>query len=220
MRKPALTQEDLQLLMRFADGEVSAEEESRAVRMLAQHPDAHDVVLETMTLGDWVRETAEAPALGFDISSAVMARLDVGEQPKLAADRPTMPSPATAEARKVIAFPKPAPLRWGAAVVAALAVAAGIAFVIERPGTTTTPVAHLDPVAAPADTVGVAVDHVESPNGVSVFYLPAALNANASSVVVWIDDDSTPAVAAPSGTAAVPSAAPSQVPQHAPGEKK
>ncbi len=217
MRKPALTHEELQLLMRFADGEASTDDEARAVRMLAQHPDAHDVVLETMTLGDWVRETAEAPALGFDISGAVMARLDVGEQPKLVADRPTLPSQATAEARKVIAFPKPAPLRWGAAVVAALAVAAGIAFVIERPSAPTGPVAHLEPVAAPADTVGVAVDHVESPNGVSVFYLPAALNANASSVVVWIDDDSTPA---PPGTAAVPSAGASQVPQHAPGEKK
>jgi negative regulator of sigma E activity len=215
-----LTNDEMQMLMQLADGELDAEGESRAVRMLAQHPDAHDLVLETLTLGDWVRETAEAPAMGFDIADAVMARLDATEKPQHRPDRPTLPSPPSPrsdEAGKVLAFPRPAPLGWGIGVVAALAVAAGIAFLVQRPKANVPETAHVDPITAPAPegSVGVAVDHVESPNGVSVFYLPAAINANASSVVVWIDD-SAPAPAATATTAPTTTA----LPNGAPGEKK
>ena len=36
--------------------------------------------------------------------------------------------------------------------------------------------------------VDVQVQQVESPNTISVFQVPASLNANGTSVVIWIDD--------------------------------
>jgi hypothetical protein len=101
---------------------------------------------------------------------------------------------------KVALFPKH--LRWGVGTAFALAAAAALTFAVERNSAQrNSPTAGSE--LPNAGESGVFIDHVDSPNGVSVFYLPAAVGVNASSVVVWMDDDApmaAPPMPAPSTT--------------------
>src|SRR5262249_14414491 len=100
-------------------------------------------------------------------------------------------------------------IKVGAAIVAAIALAAGIVLMTQKVNEQRAPVAMPSPPApAPAPApppvpapvgseqqavvapAGADVEQSASPKEVSVFSLPSATGANASSVVVWIDDKS------------------------------
>jgi hypothetical protein len=195
----SLSRENLLELMALADGELEGEARTRAEALLAKDPEAQRALeaLQAGAVGEWVARFAEDGAVkaGADsIADAVMANV-------AASRAPTKLDAARARRRNV-------------AAVAALAVAmaAGVAAYVRSdktpPGpvaSDTTPTRSTAPTIPPSegpteiatnDTLnaagrGVELEEVESLSAVSVFYVPAVAapaNANASSVVIWIDD--------------------------------
>jgi hypothetical protein len=178
-------------LMSYADGdELDAASRARVEELLRTSDEARRVVDAMGSLGEVVREGAE-DRLGrsVGIADGVMA--------------------AIAGGANVVPIGQARRSRVGAAtaVMAALAVAAGVLFFVtfDKPGAPA-PVASAahEPVgpaaasAALAQTetapgVGVDLEEVRSiENKVNVFFVPKGESANAanatSSVVVWIDD--------------------------------
>jgi hypothetical protein len=193
-----LSQGEVFDLMAYVDGELDGEAKTKAEKLVAENADARRLVDEMRALGPIVQKVYEPPAASASegIADFVMAKIAEGEPP----------------ARKSIRAPKLVDLRAerekrikvGAAIAAAIALAAGVAFMTQkvneqhRPiATPTPPVTAPAPAPAPvaseqqavvAAAGGVDVEQVDSPKEVSVFYLPSATDTNASSVVVWIDD--------------------------------
>jgi hypothetical protein len=191
--KMSLTEAQMQLLMQYGDGELSGGDEARAVRLLAEHHQANNFVLAQARVGHAVRAAVTDVAYP-DLAGSVMQRLESEVQ--------AVPRTEVSEAKahrppaKILQFSRAT--KWGVGVASSFAIAAGIAFMIEQ---------KPQDAASFEASRGVEVQEVESSNPVSVFYLPAAINAKASSVVIWISDEPD------SSLPAVPPSVPSVNPQ-------
>jgi anti-sigma factor RsiW len=189
-------------LMAYVDGELDGDAKARVEDLLANNAQARRLVQEMQRLGDVVGQVYEAPGASASdgIADAVMAKIaDEAAAPRKTASvrPPKVVSLADAREKRI---------KVGAAIVAAIALAAGIVLTTQHanenapvamPGKTITPTPPVG--TAPASTgqtqeplqvaSGVDVEQVDSPSHeVEVFYLPST-KGNASSVVVWIDDN-------------------------------
>jgi hypothetical protein len=191
-----LSQETMLELMQYADGELDGDAAARArvEELLRTSDEARRVVAALGTLGDIVREEAdERSGMADAIADRVMAGI-------------TSADPAA----KVIPLVRPARRgRSGAvpAVVAGLALAAGVVLFIRSQGAPSSSHEGRFAAAAPPsvesqgdddDTSDGALAQTELPgvdleevrsirNKVDVFFVPSEKSAGAS-VVVWIDD--------------------------------
>ncbi len=206
-------------LMAYADGELDDDARERIEAFLATSEDARAVVTAMDPLGEFVRTSADVGASAADgIASAVMARIDADDVAlanDAASARPAETNVISLERARAA---RAARLRvvGAAAGVAALAAAY---FLVARPAqgpsgsdgvvASTTPSALTARASAFPETpppaqlaivlpgegdngTGVEVEHVDAPNNdVSVIYVPAVAtpDVNASSVVIWINDD-------------------------------
>jgi hypothetical protein len=214
MNRAALPKDTLLELMAYADGELAGEERARAERLIAENADAKRFVASLGVLGSHVRrEEAELGSLPADgIADAVMARIG-GAQAGVV-------DLAAARAQRSAAVRGPGRSAWKfgvVAVAAALALAAGAVFMLrgEQLGAQNDsprpPGQHTSLLPSPLPSprspspskenvlasivAGVDVESLDAPQAVSVFYVPAmnaAANANASSVVVWIEEEVKP----------------------------
>jgi hypothetical protein len=201
----SFSQEQMLELMAFADGELEGDARRHVEELLRESEEARRVVAAMGTLGEVVRAGAEsragAIAVADGIADGVMAAL---KRAPLAQD----------PGRKVVSLAEARRSRGGvtAAIVAALAVAAGAVFAVR--GKAPVPVAQEQPIETtpaalsalasapgsasaalaerePAEKHGVDLEEVHSVNNkVNVIFMPsAAASGAAASVVVWIDDD-------------------------------
>jgi hypothetical protein len=207
----SLSPETLLDIQSLADGELDGDARQRVEKLVAESAEARSVLegLRAPHVGLWLTEAVDrrATAAGVDqVAENVMARLS--------GDRPAVPALAV-QAGVVARIDARPPGRQArsmgaraavATAVTALALAAGVAFVVRSGGRQDVgrmPVASVGlpsvdmqgPPAAQGSS-GVEVDEVDSPSrGVSVFEIPLrsasamAGSASASSVVIWIDDE-------------------------------
>jgi anti-sigma factor RsiW len=176
-----------ELLMRYADGELSPAEIEELERRLEGDPEASAIIDGLDQLGDVVRALGERQGQGAgDIAGAVLAQIESDER-----HRPDAPPESGA---------RPVP-GWTFPVAAAgLAAAAAVAIWLATPGETPAPVARSLPTAQPAapsptpapqpeDDVApsVAIEAVDfgSHNG-AIFMVSAG---NTATPVVWLTDD-------------------------------
>jgi anti-sigma factor RsiW len=194
-----LSQGEVFDLMAYADGELDGDAKAKVERMISERPDARRFVEELGALGPIVQKIYEepAPALSEGIADAVMTRLADEPAPKKSSRPPKLVDLSAERERRI---------KVGAAIVAAVALAAGVVLTTQRVNDQShapiaerriqgapqpTPPAPSEPAPAEPAAVavgGVDVEQVDSPKEVSVFYLPSVGGGNASSVVVWIDD--------------------------------
>jgi anti-sigma factor RsiW len=208
----SLSSENMLKLMAYADGELEGTEREEAEKLLATDPDSVRFVEQLGGLGELV-ELGYAAKSGkavakFDIADSIMERTALAKPANVS-------SLAAARDKKAAATSATSATsnggtKIGVVIVAALALAASVFFVMQH-RTDETPMARgpatHEPAAqeAPATTVastgtgapvpsggssgaGVDVSTVNSPgNSVSVFYLPTA-NELSTSVVVWVDE--------------------------------
>jgi hypothetical protein len=197
----SLPNDTLLELMSLADGELEGEAKAHAEALVASSDEARRVVeaIRSPQIGEWLRDatTKRAVQAGIDgTADAVMAKLGVlsgeGGVVRLAGSRDRRGS----RVQLVVA-----------AAGAALALAAGIVFLVRSEATRSDqrmpvasvgmPAVDLEPPAMAQKTPaqGVEVDEIDAPSrGISVFEIPAAGAAAAavsrpSSVVIWIEDD-------------------------------
>jgi anti-sigma factor RsiW len=200
----SLPQETMLQLMAFADGELEGDEHDRIEALLAQSREARQVVeaIRSPALGQWLNDEMDArTGAASGIADAVMAEIEKAEP--VGGGKVVRLSESGGRRGRVQVV--------GGALVAALALAAGVAIYVSsvNPGTdvTKTPVASVgvpsvDVVAPPSPMAqrpsqGVEVNEVDSPSrGFSVFEIPvgggaagAANAAGPSSVVIMIEDD-------------------------------
>jgi anti-sigma factor RsiW len=193
-----LAKETMLTLMQYADGELAGEEREKAEKILREDPEAAKFVAELEALSKTVDHLVMSRvSADFDVSDAVMDKLEEAEPPKKVAPVRSIES-----------------ARWkriGVVAAATLALAAGVAFFMKQsqpektaakpvptlpPGPVTNDVAiegpkQDEPKPEEEKTAGVNVNLVDSPqHAVSVIMLPEgeSANASASSVVVWIDE--------------------------------
>jgi hypothetical protein len=201
----SLPQETMLQLMAFADGELEGEEQARIEALVAQSSEARLVVeaIRSPAVGAWLDDEMNRRAVAADgIADAVMAAIDKAE-PAGGGQVVRLAERGRGGRARVQAV--------GGALVAALALAAGVAVYVSSVGpgkdATKTPMASVgipsvDVVAPPVAVAqrpsqGVEVNEVDSPSrGFSVFEIPvgggaagAANAAGPSSVVIMIDDD-------------------------------
>jgi anti-sigma factor RsiW len=196
MRNADLTQEEMMLLMAYADGESAGTDRLMAERLLLEKHDARAFLEAQAGLTVALRK-AIGTHESFNVADSVMASI----------------SQATRDSARVVPIGAAAPKRAsqirriGVAVAAGLALAAGAMFMIYKSGIEAPPNA--------AAAMGVEVEKMESPNQFHLFNVPAALNAKATSVVVWIDDNDVKSELAVPATAttATPSASVTSNPQ-------
>ena len=188
-----LSRETRMELMALADGELEGAAKERAEQLLERSAEAREMVASVRdpALRTWLGEALSGRSAAAGIADAVMARIEREPSPSR---RPAARSRRGREAR------------WAApgvgskvAVVAALAVAAGVALfvVTDRMAHVATgaagPAASLEGAgggALASASLGVEVEEVDSASRVSIFEIPAmAKSSTPSSVVVWIDDD-------------------------------
>jgi anti-sigma factor RsiW len=188
-----LSQGEVFDLMAYVDGELDGEAKAKVENLLQKNADARRLVDEMRALGPVVQKIYEPPAaaLSEGIADLVMARVAQEEPTRRSVRAPKLVDLRAERERRI---------KVGAAIVAAVALAAGVVLTTKKVNEQRAPVAVTTtaPPNAPADVpsptppeqavAGVDVEQVDSPKEVSVFYLPSATGANASSVVVWIDD--------------------------------
>ncbi len=199
-------------LMAYADGELDDDARARIEGVLRESDEARAVVAAMDPLGEFVRTSAETGAQAADgIANAVMARIEADSAHDVIATTRAANDAGGGELERARAR-RAARNRVFAAAAAVAALAAGY-FVMARPAapngeavaveTPSTPTASAAlPREAPStatvavldtpQTAGVEVEHVDAPNNdVSVIYVPAVAtpDVNASSVVIWINDD-------------------------------
>lgn len=185
----SLTTQQIQKLMAYADGELDDNERASVEALLVKDTDAARLVRDVGNLGDFVRsdhdDRVAAKVASFDIGDAIMTEVSRGEETRKVA--------SLAEARA-------SRMKVGSAVVAALALAAGI-FFVARPKETPMPTVAENPTLSPSAltpgmkgtvtanlSTGVTINAVQSPGqNVSVLYLPTA-NELSTSVVVWVEE--------------------------------
>jgi len=187
-------------LMAYADGELEGEAAARVDAWVARDEVAARWVEEFRTLSECisVTEGARRPPEGADtIADAVMAKVG-----PLSPDRPNA-EPKVVRIRRAFA---------AGAVSTVFALAAGwwlffrtwgpmddpdrsavkapVAVVSPPPSAKASP-AESSAVAVQSDPGGVELEQVESPTReISVFYVPALSGESASSIVVWVGEDS------------------------------
>ncbi|MBV9947021.1 MAG: hypothetical protein JOZ69_09245 [Myxococcales bacterium] len=200
----SLSRQDMLELMALADGELDGEAKDRAESLVARSPEARQVVLamRASVVRTWLGEgLTEERARGADgIADAVMGRLGVTEAAPAGVVRRIGPAPSVRAARL-------GPRAAAAGVFLAMAAAALVYVTSSANHRGLAPVASVlapsgeqggGPERAPSAgqaalaSQGVVVDEIDSPSrDVSIFQIPgaASASANASSVVVWIEDD-------------------------------
>jgi anti-sigma factor RsiW len=203
----SLPQETVLQLMAFADGELEGDDRASIEALVEQSDEARQVVeaIRSPALGSWLNEEMNARTAAADgIADAVIAAL-ANAEPASGGSGGEVVRLAERGGRR-----GPRVQVVGGVLVAALAIAAGVALYVSSvgPGTdaTKTPVASVGvpsvDVEPPSNGVaqrpsqGVEVDEVDSPaRGFSVFEIPvggspagAANAAGPSSVVIMIDD--------------------------------
>jgi hypothetical protein len=227
----SLTREVMIELMALADGELEGPARERAEKLVAENVEARRVVdamrapAVAMWLGDAMQE--RAVAAGADgVADAVMAKIAApaaAGNGYAAVDGAGAPGEPREEGGVVrLSLARAGARRWSrlqvgaAALSGALALAAGVAFVLRSADHKEMGWAPVASVVAPSQTggrdvapsgtavaqlkappsQGVEVDEIDSPSrGVSVFEIPlgsvaaAASPVALSSVVIWIDDD-------------------------------
>jgi hypothetical protein len=191
----SLSRETLIELMALADDELEGTAKERAERLAAQDEEARRVVeqMRGPAIRTWLGGAVSARAAASDgIADAVMAEIARGVQPM----RRAAPRVRAGRGDRWLSRA----LGPRAAVVSALAVAAGVALFV-----VTDRMAHVghnavgpaaalgspggNPALASAG-LGVEVEEVDSSSHVSIFEIPAMAKASApSSVVVWIDEE-------------------------------
>jgi anti-sigma factor RsiW len=185
-------------LMAYADGELEPAEMARVERLIAADADAKRLVESMGALGRVLVEMHEPShaAATLGLVDDIMARVE-----KEGAPRKSMRPPKVVDIRDL----REARVKVAAAIVAVVALAAGIVLTTRKANedsssqvakgpATTSPLPRQAPVPATGpDTqvaaAGVDVEQVDTNHDVQVFYLPSSVGANASSVVVWIDDN-------------------------------
>jgi anti-sigma factor RsiW len=199
----SLSRETVMDLMALADGELEGAERARVEALVASDEEARRLMegFQQSPLGDWIRESHEASNAGHPAADTIADRVMT----------------RAAEAKEPVSLDAVRARRKRAALLAAtvVAVAAGIMAYVRSEGTSEPvgrgDVASNEPprptVSAPVpaqDTTwaqtGVELEEVESPSAVSVFYVPAVAapeSANASSVVIWIDEGKKPKAGQP-----------------------
>jgi anti-sigma factor RsiW len=185
VRKAQLSESELLSLMAYADGECTPSERAVAERLLLEKPDALRVVQATSSLSASVK-SATLDAAHADVIDNVMKAIG---KPVLRSIDGGAAAPSRTKRN----------LMWGTGIASTLALAAGMAFMVRSQN------AAISTGVTSAISIGVEIQQVEAANPVYVFTLPAALDAKASSIVVWVsDDEETKPV--PSGTASAPPA--------------
>lgn len=199
----SVSSERMMKLMAYADGELEGAEREEIEKLVDSDEEAARIVNAMLGLGDFVRvgnEQKVAPIVAkVDLTDAIMKSVEKAEiepaETKTKATNVKSLDAARAKKRNV-----------GVGVVAALALAASIFFVMqnkqdEKPmaskpvpvQTQTGPAPQqMASVEAPSvngtTSAGVEVQAFESPgHSVSVFYLPTA-NELSTSVTVWVDE--------------------------------
>jgi anti-sigma factor RsiW len=193
----SMSSERMMKLMAYADGELEGAEKAEIEKLVDSDEEAARIVNAMLGLGDFVRvghEDKVAPVVAkVNLTDAIMKAVEKAEiEPANAKTNVTSLDAARAKKRNV-----------GVGVVAALALAASIFFVMQnkpdekpmasKPVTTQTPAPQqMASVEAPSmnatTSAGVEVQAFESPgHSVSVFYLPTA-NELSTSVTVWVDE--------------------------------
>ncbi len=197
-----LSRDTMLELMAYADGELEGKEKERVEALIAANEAARRVVEQMTGLGAEFQESYQAPAasLSDGIAESVLSKI---ERDEAAPRKPSVRPPKVVDLRDQ----REKRLKVGAAIVAAVALAAGIVLTTrhanenvqvaaDKPPQLVRPPA---PAPAPPPTpeppqiaaAGGDVEQVDSKHEVEVFYLPSSVGANASSVVVWIDDKGT-----------------------------
>jgi hypothetical protein len=219
MKAATLPQDTLLELMAYADGELEGADRERIEKLVAESAEAKAFVQNLEVLAGHVRlvASAQAPGLGESrvkvdgIADAVLACIEREEGNAAPANVVALDDVRAVHAER--RTPKAAAGRWRVAAglaAATLALAASVFVVMRgeaptavrdpRPSTPPSqllpsPLPQVDAVKEVLATVGVDVETVDAPQAVSVFYVPAmnaSASANASSVVVWIEDEVKP----------------------------
>jgi anti-sigma factor RsiW len=188
-------------LMAYADGELTGAEREKVERWLATDADAARFVNDVANLGELLKlgyeGRSEAKAIAsFDIADAVLAAVEK-EQGKGQEEEKAEPRQAAVvpiEAARARAGKDRRVLKIGAAVVAALALAASV-FLVHRNTEQEAPIARAPAMPPPATAavsaeIGGDVDvEIEETQGwsISVFHVPSETNLT-TGVVVWVDE--------------------------------
>lgn len=210
MNRATLPKDKLLQLMAYADGELEGDDLASVEKLVAENAEAKRFVDSLGVLGNHIRFAGDPePKITLDgIADTVMARID-REERKANTQKRIVVDLAQVRAERAQMAGRTGGGAWkvGAFVAAALAIAAGAIFMLrgEQPGAQNTPQVQPQAHSAlpqlpqlPKENVlasiaaGVDVESLDAPEAVSVFYVPAvnaAANANASSVVVWIEDE-------------------------------
>lgn len=181
-----LTEQQMLDVMAFTDGELEGDDAERVRTLIASSPEAQELVVSIGALGDFVRSESRSRQ---SPSPSVRGRVDVADEVM----RRVGPSEIERARLK-----RASRLRAGAVIVAITALAAGVLLYRRaqdesaraRPSQTA-------PTALALGTTpsGVEVEHVDSPQSVSVFYIDDAkenrTQTAAPTTVVWIDDPSS-----------------------------
>jgi hypothetical protein len=203
----SMSSERMMKLMAYADGELEGADKAEIEKLVESNEEAARVVNAMLGLGDFVRvghEDKVAPIVAkhdrVNLTDAIMKSVEKAEiEPAKPVSNVSSLDAARAKKRNV-----------GVGIVAALALAASIFFVMqEKPAekpmaAKPTPVSPAQTQKAPAPqqmasneaptvnattSAGVEVQAFESPgHSVSVFYLPTA-NELSTSVTVWVDEE-------------------------------
>jgi anti-sigma factor RsiW len=176
-----LSHEQMLDIMAYNDGELAGDDIDRVEALLSSNPEAKEFFVSIEAIGDGLRSVLDVPAV--DVRDAVMGKLRPNDLDK-------------ARLRRIA--------RTRAALVGAsiVAIAAAVLFYVRSSdnGSQSSHNPHeKDGVLATASTSGVQVDYVDTPESVSVFYVPASSAGSEgqttgpgtdapTSVVVWVDD--------------------------------
>lgn len=196
MTTSKLSRDVMMELMAYADGELDEVEAARVERLISKDSDAQRVVESMGVLGRVVTGLHDASYGGATdgLADAIMAKVAQEGAPRSPSIRP----PRVVDLRDA----REKRVKVGAAIVAVIALAAGIVLTTRKANETPMRQAKVGAGASPATgalgtappppqavaAAGVDLEQVDSENDVAVFYLPSSVGANASSVVVWIDD--------------------------------
>lgn len=202
----SMSSERMMKLMAYADGELEGVERAEVEKLLASNEDARRIVDAMGGLGDFVRlghEEKVAPIVAkVNLTDAIMKSVEKAEI-----------EPAEAKVRDVTSNVKSLDAarakkrNVGVGIVAALALAASVFFIVQnkpdekpmasKPANPASVQTQPSPqqmasVEVPnvnaTTSAGVEVQAFESPgHSVSVFYLPTA-NELSTSVTVWVDE--------------------------------
>jgi len=182
----SLSQQQMLDVMAYADGELGGDDEARVRALLDESADAKELYASLQAIGDGVRRAAEPIDSDVDVADAVMRRIQPNDLDKARIRRTNR-------------------VRMGVVAASLVAIAAGVAFYVRQNGagpqatnyptsSSILPTAGSDTNAlASLHTTGVEVDSVDTPESVSVFYVPAddpdpAAKGGGSTLVVWVDD--------------------------------